>query len=157
MMDLADLVFNYESSLAAKTILMADYASGLSYLHDTKHIMHRDISLKNLAVVTLTPPKGVIIDLDAATTDLTSTDHKRGAFPFLAPEIMELKRSESQAQSQNPPPSPYGRSVDIWAFGICMFSLYSEHIVQWGALAEPKSKISNVTAPTLRRLHGIIE
>lgn len=53
---------------------MDDYLRGLAFLHE-KGIMHRDISPNNLAVTSFEQPRGLIIDLDAATKDPESEDH----------------------------------------------------------------------------------
>lgn len=106
--NLADVITSYKPDVHAKTALFADYLNGMSYLHDQKGIMHRDISPGNLAITSFSKPRGIIIDLDAATTDSTSTDHMKGTLPFLAPEIIALK----SLKGQGPQPLPYDKSVD---------------------------------------------
>lgn len=64
---LSHVINAYTPDNAAKLAFFADYLSGLSFLHDQKGIMHRDISPGNLAITSLHNPKGIIIDLDSAT------------------------------------------------------------------------------------------
>lgn len=63
---LAQLTETFETNDVYKRILLRDFSCGLSFLY-AKGIVRRDISPKNLAVTALYPPKGLIIDLDAAT------------------------------------------------------------------------------------------
>lgn len=94
--------------------------------------MHRDIKPSNLGVVGITPPKGVIFDLDSATRDETSTDHLQGTLGYLAPEIVELKkwdRDRRAGGTRTLPPPPYGRKVDIWALGLSAYTIYSGKVI----------------------------
>ena len=116
------IVNGYETDFESQAKLLVDYLSGLSFLHE-KVIMHRDISMNNLAVASFSNPRGIILDLDAATFDEFSGDHRKGTVLFLAPEIIELKR--------NPNAPEYGRSVDCFALGICMFSLSAGQEFRW--------------------------
>ncbi|KAL9117112.1 MAG: hypothetical protein Q9187_006355 [Circinaria calcarea] len=127
VMTLRDVISSYETNSAAKIVLLKDYIAGLSHLHD-KGIMHRDIKLENLAVKSLHDPIGVILDLDAATIAQTSTDHMQGTIPYLAPEIIELK---DWKPLHGLAPSPYEKSVDIWALGLSMFALMTSHYWSW--------------------------
>lgn len=101
--------------------------SGLSYLHEQKGIMHRDISPGNLAVTSLNEPRGVILDLDAATRSVSSTDHMKGTLPYLAPEIMALKNWDGSCKQ----PPPYEKSIDTWALGLIMYALYTGQPFDW--------------------------
>ncbi|KAL9594240.1 MAG: hypothetical protein Q9219_007142 [cf. Caloplaca sp. 3 TL-2023] len=125
--NLSEIILSYTPDDTAKSALFTDYLSGLSYLHEQKGIMHRDIKPSNLAVLSLHQPKGIIIDLDAATPSITSTDHKKGTLPCLAPEIMELKNWNGRGTQ----PPPFRKSVDIWALGLAMYALYTERYFDW--------------------------
>lgn len=112
-------------SIAIQVTLFRQYLNGLSFLHDGKGVMHRDIKPANLGVVALNPPVGVIFDLDAASREETSTDHKKGTLSFLAPEIVALKNWDIGKRDRDSPPPPYGRNIDIWALGISAHSVYT--------------------------------
>ncbi|KAL8722595.1 MAG: hypothetical protein Q9225_000951 [Loekoesia sp. 1 TL-2023] len=128
---LAQVIQANHPDTAAKLALFVDYLNGLSYLHDQKGIMHRDICPNNLAITSLHSPKGIIIDLDSATTSHTSTDHMRGTIPFLAPEIMSLKLFKSGEKQ----PPPYGKSIDTWALGLTMYALHAGQSICWAQFA----------------------
>ncbi len=119
---LGSLLADYELDAAAKETLTIDYLTGLAYLHE-KGIMHRDISLQNLTVSALDNPRGIIIDLDAATFEEQSVDHQRGTLLYLAPEIWRIKTGSAVL--------PYNKAVDVWALGICIFSIYSGRRFKW--------------------------
>ena len=112
---------------AAQVALLKDYANGLSHLHE-KGIMHRDIKPENLAITSIKDPTGVILDLDGATTSKTSTDHMQGTVPYLAPEIIALKDWKPR---HGPIPCSYEKSDDIWALGLSMFALWTNHHWSW--------------------------
>lgn len=126
-MTLRDVISSYETNPAAQLTLVKDYLAGLSHLHE-KGIMHRDIKPDNLAIRSIQDPIGVILDLDAATTSQTSTDHMQGTIPYLAPEIIALKDWKPQ-HDQAPP--PYEKSVDIWALGLSIFALLTRRHWSW--------------------------
>ena len=89
--------------------------------------MHRDIKPRNLGIVTLNPPTGVIFDLDDATQDETSADHYKGTLGYLAPEIVTLKAHDQHLKGSRASlsPPPYGRKIDIWALGISAYEIHS--------------------------------
>lgn len=158
----------------AKGNLATDFLSGLAFLHG-KGFMHRDLTLKNLAVVTLNPPRGGIIDFDTATREAESRDHMRGTTMSLAPEIIALKEVFEVQNSQDFGPSksgrlypnlqglvgapgplssqeiaPNARSVDVWALGMCVFSMCSGHRFDWRKYApspQLKSREGRVNCP----------
>ncbi|KAL8709690.1 MAG: hypothetical protein Q9220_005630 [cf. Caloplaca sp. 1 TL-2023] len=119
-------IADFSVDIAAKLALFADYARGLAFLHGQHGIMHRDINPNNLAVTSLRNPRGIIIDLDAATDSGTSYDHMQGTISYLAPEIINLKNAQS---GQTRP--PYNRGVDIWALGLSMHALYINRLFLW--------------------------
>ncbi|MCJ1243493.1 hypothetical protein MMC30_000690 [Trapelia coarctata] len=112
-------------TFATQVTLFRQYLNGLSFLHDEKGVMHRDIKPNNLGVVTLNPPVGVILDLDSATRQETSTDHGQGTLGYLAPEIVALKVWERGKMHKDILPTPYGRKVEIWALGLTAYRIYT--------------------------------
>lgn len=141
---LTDVIASYQSDLPARLALFRDFSSGLSYLHDDKGMMHRDINPNNLAVLSFNHPKGIILDLDSVTRARDSTNHHKGTMSYLAPEIIELKDWEEKG----PHPPPYTNSVDIWALGLSMFALHSGQHWRWGYfLTGGETSSEKVTRP----------
>ena len=134
--NLADVLDHFQLDSGAKMTLFTDYLRGLSFLHGEKAIMHRDIKPANLAIVSFLPPKGVIIDLDDATSEPTSNDHMKGTIMYLAPEITALKNWEEKFKRQphrnQPKPAPYDKQVDVWALGLSIYALYKSQAFLWG-------------------------
>lgn len=123
--NLDDIIQSHKLNLPAQIALLKDYLRGLAYLHDEKGIMHRDIKPDNLGLLSLCPPKGIILDLDAATSEETSDDPTQGTVPYQAPEIINL-RLPAIADQQT-----YGRSVDVWALGVSAFCALKGTHVRW--------------------------
>lgn len=86
---------------------------GLAHLH-SHGIMHRDIKPANLMIVSYNPVHAIIIDYGTATFDPTFKDHTSGTIPYLAPEVLNLKRNEGDGE-------PYNDRVDIWGLGLSGF------------------------------------
>lgn len=122
---LDSVVDTHRLSLAAQITLLIEYLQGLAFLHDTKGIMHRDIKPANLGVRSFDPPRGVILDLDAATTETTSDDHGQGTIPYLAPEVIKLKIGSVTN------PQRYGRSVDVWGLSLSAIRVLRIQDLNW--------------------------
>lgn len=113
---------------------MYDYLRAVSYLHDEKKVMHRDIKPLNLGVATLNPPTGVIFDFDSVTLAQTSNNHMHGTVCFLAPEIVDIKKWDEMRKAlaangriiTTPRPPSYGKKVDMWALGLSAYLLYTD-------------------------------
>lgn len=105
-----------------RAILLKQWLEGIAFLH-TRGLIHRDINPNNMVVVSRRPPRGVLIDLGAATWEQSSTNHMAGTIPFLAPEVMALKLSLSSP--------PYDKTVDIWSFGITSYLLICQRFPFW--------------------------
>ena len=139
---LGQLLGEYHFDLQAKLTLLIDYLKGLSYLNDELQIMHRDINPNNLAITCFQSPRGIILDLDAATTAEWSMDHMKGTVPYLAPEIVDLKNPQLGKEQK-----PYEKSVDIWALGLSAFEMYSGRRFQWAHFLPQGDAKSNVFTP----------
>lgn len=85
---------------------------GLDYLHNSKHICHRDLKLENIMLDRCNNIKiidfGLSKDFNPANPVLTT---KCGSPPYLAPELL----SESS----------YTATSDLWSAGIILFSMVS--------------------------------
>ena len=137
MGSLLDVIGLYTSDIYAQSTLLVDYLKGLTFLHDEKGVMHRDVNPNNLGVVSFDPPRGVLLDLDSATREEESLDHMQGTLPYLAPEIIELKVVErrsagaSTASGAWPGRVPYRQGVDVWAMGLSVYALYVGQSFNW--------------------------
>lgn len=130
--NLRDVITTCDADLEACLSLFNDFLQGVNYLHTEKGIMHRDLNPNNLGVVSFTPPKGVLLDLDSATLSETSSDHMQGTIKYLAPEIIDLKGWSEPPKERVP---PYSREVDIWALGLSMYTALAEQSWSWASFA----------------------
>ncbi len=109
--------------------------------------VHRDIKPVNLGVVSIDPPKAVILDLgqiyrtdsiDSSQAEILPRPGQIGTVMYLAPE-MEHK--------------PYNDRVDIFALGIVSHELiYGFHPWRTSVNPWPRDKTS-LTHPTLPKFH----
>ncbi|KAG9046463.1 hypothetical protein FS837_004348 [Tulasnella sp. UAMH 9824] len=99
--------FVRENPTADRLMLLQQVASGLSYLHGTKLMVHGDIKPENVLVSD--PPRALICDFDVTKVEGTSTSslrHKRRTGLYLSPELTEVANA------------PRTFSSDIFALGI---------------------------------------
>ena len=71
--------------------------------------MHRDVSPKNILVMSESPPQAVLCDYGKAIRADKATDSKIGPIPFLAPEVGDS--------------NIYTSKIDIWGVGIVCCSI----------------------------------
>lgn len=114
---------------------------GLAHFH-LHGIMHRDIKPANLMVVSHNPMHAIIIDYGNATFEETSNDHGCGTIPYLAPEVMELKRCGGVGK-------PYNCLVDIWGLGLSAYQLFFQAACEW-----PDGMTRNVFAHISEKLQA---
>ena len=158
--DLADIIQSHTLNLPAQITLLMDYLRGLAYLHDEKGIMHRDIKPENLGLLSLCPPRGIILDLDSATSEETSNDPTQGTVSYQAPEIINLSLLANASQRS------YGRSVDVWALGMSAFCALRGKQTRWSEFGNRPPYVQYlpgtiyrdfVTANRLDRFHDKIK
>ena len=123
--NLQEVIANGSLNLSAQIGLLMEYLQGLTYLHDQKGIMHRDIKPENLAVMSLSPPRGIILDLDNATSEETSYDCNQGTVSYQAPEVINLSFPAAGIRQS------YGRSADVWALGMSAFCVLRGAHTNW--------------------------
>jgi serine/threonine protein kinase len=102
-------------------------ASGLAYMHDQR-VIHHDIKPDNIALISISPVKVVIIDLGHAEKQHQSTNHHLGTLRYLAPEVMLLKTKQS-TQS-------FSFGVDVWSLGVTVLELLSARRISWDTGSE---------------------
>lgn len=131
MGSLSEVMSYYTADVAAQVTLLHDYLKALSYLHDEKRVMHRDVNPNNLAVLSSDPPRGILLDFDSATRKIESFNHGHGTPEYMAPEICELRRQDRESNrpiydfSAMIRVVPYNNSIDMWALGLSAFAVYS--------------------------------
>lgn len=80
--------------------LLKDTLTGLNTLHE-QGLMHRDITVKNLLVVTLSPPEAALCDFGRTIEADESSDTAIGPKCTLAPEVWEQRS--------------YNNKIDVWS------------------------------------------
>ena len=111
--------------------------------------MHRDIKPSNLGVLSFSPPRGIILDLDAATTEEASDDHGKGTVCYLAPEIINLKMVSGSKSDR------YGTPVDVFALGMSAFHALLGQPVNWDSIDDPSTM--GVTLPETETTNFVLE
>ena len=87
---------------------------GLASLHNAGY-MHRDVSPKNILVMSKVPAQAALCDYGKAVKAETATLKTIGPTPFLAPEVGKVEG--------------YTNKIDIWGFGlVCCYILFPKVI-----------------------------
>lgn len=92
-----------QTSLPTILALLKGPLEGLRTLHEAGY-MHRDVSTKNLLVMSLIPPRAVLCDYGKARHAPWHFDSRIGPIPTLAPEVDGRAR--------------YDNKIDIWGIGL---------------------------------------
>ena len=128
--------------------IVADIASGLSYLHDRK-IVHRDIKLENIMLRKKDDggddiKSAVIIDFGFTMfEDKIPPDSEVGTIFYLAPEIVQKKLGASQ------------KSADIYALGVIMFVSIFAYFPVWSLKKNELEERCEVYRKLLRQSESI--
>ena len=106
---ISDFITNIwrDKSISRETKLqfLKEPLEGLKTLH-AKGIMHRDIRLKNMLIMSVDPPHAVLCDFGKAIEAKTDTSTSIGTAYTLAPEVWTADRK-----------NPYTAKIDTWAYG----------------------------------------
>lgn len=100
------------ASIDLRTIiaLLRGPLQGLKAIHEAGY-MHRDVSVRNILVMSLDPPQGVLCDYGKARRSLKERDSRIGPIPTLAPEV------NGEAY--------YDSKIDVWGIGyVCCCILF---------------------------------
>lgn len=103
------------SSIDLQTViaLLRGPLQGLEALHKAGY-MHKDVSSRNILVMSLDPPHAVLCDYGKARHSLREVDSRIGPIPTLAPEVDGITR--------------YTNKIDIWGIGyVCAQILFPEY------------------------------
>ncbi len=103
--------------------LLREFLDGIEYLHSQK-IMHHDIKPSNLAVISLTPPKAMLIDFGHATFGLSASDTLVGTAGWRAPELADLIHNPKSR-------GEYDETVDLFGLGVSLFRLFCQVRRRW--------------------------
>jgi len=134
--------------LATVLALLRGPLEGLRTMHEAGY-MHRDVSARNLLVMSLSPPKAVLCDFGKARHASSHRDTHIGPIPTLAPEV--------NGQTW------YDKKIDIWGIGyVCCWILFPKFVFDirpnkaWhsGAMAH-LSEYENI-GPTESRFANLI-
>ncbi|KAH0793587.1 CAMK family protein kinase [Histomonas meleagridis] len=107
---LLDLVsqkkFTYEECQA----IFAQVASAVYYLHTVMNSVHRDIKLEHILFDKYSNAHLIDFGLSKILYSTNQGLHTIcGSYPYVAPEIFQK--------------IPYGKPVDIWSLGVCLYSI----------------------------------
>lgn len=103
--DFSRLDWFREHSLEVRLQLLLQPLQGIHEMHE-KGIMHRDITVGNMLILSYDSPRAVISDFGKAIHAQNSHETCIGPISTLAPEVWS-------ATTYN----PYDKAVDIWAYG----------------------------------------
>ncbi|KAI4269602.1 MAG: hypothetical protein L6R35_006680 [Caloplaca aegaea] len=91
---------------------------GLANLHEAGYI-HRDVSMKNIFVLSLNPPRAVLGDFGKTIRAQSHKDRQIGPIKTLAPEVDGS--------------TYYDAKIDIWSWGVvfmCAFAPFLNHLYE---------------------------
>jgi serine/threonine-protein kinase len=116
----AETSYPWEGKITFKgaVSVFAKVAEGLTYLHDEKHIVHRDLNPFNIVVTADLDPK--IIDLDFTIIEQADTAgmyRRSGTVAYLSPEQVRGHHLDHR--------------VDIYAFGVTMYEVLTGTNPYW--------------------------
>ncbi len=110
----------------AKMLWVREIVEGLFQLHEIG-IIHRDIRLQNLLVMSREPPRASICDYGKAIEAASSADTCIGQVHTLAPEVWTVSTT-----------GEYTAKIDMWAFGYAIAEWLVHFSRQHGQERNPK-------------------
>ncbi|KAL8755487.1 MAG: hypothetical protein Q9199_003597 [Rusavskia elegans] len=127
---LLDVMGTHSFDFAAKCNIFRDCTGALDYLHDNMGMMHRDIKPQNIGIRDYKNPSGFIFDLD---TIIKADEAFRyvGTPAWMAPEVLALEYPHVLDHLPGKIDRCYHHSVDLWALGLCMFTLENGGFPRW--------------------------
>lgn len=132
---------------------MQDWASGLAYMHG-KGFVHRDIKPSNLGITSYKNPRGFLLDLNLATSDLgivvdEGTDSYYALEIVLVCDLAEDERQRNKADLMK---------ADMWALGLGAYALITNKEVDWFQYDDDNdegadfARLDYATKPRLKKL-----
>jgi len=103
--------------------LLREFLEGIAFLH-SKNIMHRDIKPSNLAVISLVPPKAMLIDFGHANVGLWASGSSVGTAGWRAPELADLVANPKSG-------GEYNETIDLFGLGVSMYRLLCQIPRRW--------------------------
>ena len=107
--------------------------------------MHRDVTARNMLIMSLEPPKAVLCDYGKTILANTHTDPALGPRNTLAPEVSDDSSSL------------YDHKIDIWALGWACCYMWFPHHPCLRSKAERTFRMDMQSAFTNYRLRGTLE
>ena len=123
--------------------LLHHWSSGLTHLHK-RGIIHCDISAKNLVIVQTSPPRGLLIDFDAAVEGRSHDDYEGGTLPFLAQELLPIPTKPASGLR-------YASGIEVLALGLNVLALYRNEHFSWDRYG-PSSRADDFFKDTVDEL-----
>ena len=102
--------------------MLIQVINGMSYLHVSRRIIHRDLKSNNILLSSLAHDvntRAMIADFGLATmkkSNSSTAGGVQGSVMWMAPEIITTKNDTS---------NPYTFKSDVYAFGIVMYELFA--------------------------------
>ena len=139
---LDQLIYSQRLDEPQRTEVCRQCIEGIAWVHD-RWLMHLDIKPGNIGIESFEPLSAVIFDFGHAVFAETSYDHMKGAIPYLAPEVLNLKCDGPERHS-------YDKATDVWAMGLTGYQLL--HRQSWAGarfVKDEQGKICGYQLPEL--------
>lgn len=101
---------------------MIDLASVLSYCHGI-NLIHRDLKPENVMIDKKMDVKLLDFGISKFSVHTNTNTELLGSITYMAPECFEVGEECNENGSQS---SKIGKKVDVWAFGLILYSLFIE-------------------------------
>ena len=122
-----------------KTKIFWQCLDGIEFIHD-QGVIRGDIKPANMSVVSLNPPQARLINFGSAIHSPYSDDYNTGTDTYHAPEMWRLRKGSRLL--------PFGKAVDLFAFGLSAYRLFCGVAECWDLEAD---------ADVMRTVKGLLE